>query len=396
MNILFLSGYSINPQDGGIARITHTLANMFNERGHNIWYLGYRKVSDDDSNRQLYFPIGKPIAIKENIDYLENIIDTKNIDIVIVQKTPCRDYIKMLAACKKKHNFLIVSCFHNLILRHIYNYAYVVENKLKKKKLSLFFNILKNRWINHLLVKFYIAKNRSLYKYVVDNSDVSLVLCEGHKEELLTMIGEKSNESIRIMPNCCNENNINKREKANEVIWVGRVDCDVKRIDYMMDIWDRIQNKHPNWSLIILGDGPSLSDMKKRAQINNNKNVRFEGRVIPDSYYDKAKIICVTSTFESFSLVTIEAKMHGVVPVVQNSFPIAREIVNNSVDGVLVKPFDIDEFSKQLDILMSNEDLINCYSQKAIESSQQYSPNRILSLWENLFHAYALHNCIKA
>ena len=46
MNILFLSGYNINPVDGGIARITHTLAELFIESGHCVWYLGYRKVSD--------------------------------------------------------------------------------------------------------------------------------------------------------------------------------------------------------------------------------------------------------------------------------------------------------------------------------------------------------------
>ena len=32
---------------------------------------------------------------------------------------------------------------------------------------------------------------------------------------------------------------------------------------------------------------------------------------------------------------------------------------DNGADDYLVKPFDIDEFSKQLDILLSNEDLIN-------------------------------------
>ena len=62
MNILFLSGYNINPFDGGIARITYTLAHQFQSNGHIVWYLGYRKVSDDDSQKQLYFPSGTPEA----------------------------------------------------------------------------------------------------------------------------------------------------------------------------------------------------------------------------------------------------------------------------------------------------------------------------------------------
>lgn len=385
MNILFLSGYNINQHDGGIARITHTLANMFYNSGHNIWYLGYRKVSNDDSERQMYFPSPKPVATAENLNFIENILVTKHIDVVIVQKNPCKEYVKMLSVCKQKHNFLIVSCFHNLILTQIFNYAYGLEYKLKKHNLSFIFSLLKNKWINRFLVNIYIIKNRNLYKCIVDNSDVSVVLSEGHKKELLRMIGRKAEETIHIIPNCCDEVFRNKAEKKNEVLWVGNVDCNIKRIDYMLDIWNIVQVKHPNWILRVLGDGPSLNEMKNRAHYFNMKNIIFEGRVVPDTYYDGAKILCVTSVHESFSLVTIEAKMHGVVPVVQNSFPIACEIVNNEFDGILVTPFSISDFSEKLNSLMCDEDLINKYSENAIITSKQYSPDRILALWNNLF-----------
>jgi glycosyltransferase involved in cell wall biosynthesis len=385
MNILFLSGYNINPIDGGIARITHTLAKLFIASGHSVWYLGYRKVSDDDIRRQLYFPTGKPVATTENQNFLENVIITKRMDVVIVQKNPCKAYLKMLHECKKRHNFLIISCFHNLILTQLYNYAYGVEYKLKKGKFAFIFSLLKNKWINQLLVHFYIIKNKSLYQYIVDNSDVSVVLGEGHKNELLKMIGRKFDDSIQIIPNCINETHMNKLEKTNEVLWVGNVDCSVKRIDFMIDVWDKIQIKHPDWTLRILGDGPSLQEMKDKIRISNIKNICFEGRVIPNIYYERAKILCVTSVHESFSLVTIEAKMHGVVPVVQDSFPMAREIVNNGVDGIIVRPFSLNDFCEKLDSLMDNDELIKRYSESAIISSKYYAPTRISALWKSLF-----------
>lgn len=154
MNILFLSGYNINPVDGGIARITHTLAKLFIATGHRVWYLGYRKVSDDDIRRQLYFPTGKPVATTENLNFLENVIVTKCIDVVIVQKNPCEAYLKMLHECKKRHDFLIVSCFHNLILTQFYNYAYGVEYKLKRVNLLLYSLYLK---INGLISCWFIS-----------------------------------------------------------------------------------------------------------------------------------------------------------------------------------------------------------------------------------------------
>ena len=386
MNLLFLSGYNINPHDGGIARITHTLASLFGEKGHIVWYLGYCKVSDDDKDKQLYFPIGKPKATVENLEYLKKIIVQKQIDVVVVQKNPCKDYIRMLYECKAQRNIQIISCFHNLILTQILNYAYTIEYQLKKKKLSFVFTLLKTKLIRRLLVRAYIVNNRGLYKYIVDHSDYTVVLSEGHKRELLRMVGRQTDESIRVIPNCCDENTSCQIEKNNEILWVGNVDCSVKRIDYMIHIWSIIHNSHPNWTLIVLGDGPSLKEMKERVKSQNIRNVRFEGRVIPDTFYDRAKILCVTSAHESFSLVTIEAKMHGVVPVVQDSFPIAREIVADGIDGVLVKPFDYKDFCEKLNALMSNERLIERYSRQARANSQQYSSGRIFALWNALIN----------
>lgn len=390
MNILFLSGFSINPNDGGVARITHTLANLFAESGHNVWYLGYRKISEDDNTRQLYFPIDTREETLANQKYLESIIDSKSIDIAIVQNNPCKGYLKMLNECKKKYDFFIVSCFHNLFLTPITNIAYSLENGLKKKKLGFVFSLLKNKCIKQLLVFLYIHKNRKLHKFIVDNSDVTVVLGEDHKKELLAVLGREIDDNIQIIPNCCGEINTGENTKLNEVLWVGSVECKIKRIDYMIDIWKHIIINHPDWTLLVLGDGPSLLEMKSKVESSHINNIKFEGRVTPRQYYERAKIICVTSVHESFSLVTIEAKTHGVVPIVQNSFPLAKEIVNDGVDGVLVEPFSINDYCEKLDFLMSNNAILKEYSEKSILDSKKYSPSCIKALWNSLFAKYSL------
>lgn len=390
MNILFLSGFNINPNNGGVARITHTLANIFVESGHKVWYLGYRKISEDDNSRQLYFPIDTREETPANQEYLESIIESKHIDIAIVQNNPCKGYIKMLNECKKKNNFIIVSCFHNLFLTQVKNVAYSFEYNLKKKKLGIVFLLLKNKCIKQVLVSLYILKNRALHKYIVDNSDVTVVLGEDHKKELLAVLGRQFEEKIAIIPNCCDEISSGESEKANEVLWVGSADSNIKRIDYMIDIWSQVYINHPDWTLLILGDGPALQEIKNKVSSNHINNIKFEGRVIPSNYYERAKIICVTSVHESFSLVTIEAKTHGVVPVVQNNFPLAKVIVRNGVDGVLAESFNFNDFCEKLDNLMSNEELLRKYSEKAILDSKKYAPSSINALWNSLFVKYSL------
>lgn len=387
MNILFMSGYNINPFDGGIARITKTLADLFVSKGHCVWYLGYRKISEDEVDRQLYFPTKQPKATQDNMKFLETVIGSKAIDVVIVQKNPCKDYLMMLQQCKINHKFLIISCFHNLILTPTANFAYSKERQLKKKRLGFVFSLLQNKIVKNLLLTIYIIKNRPLYNYIVDSSDITVVLGEGHRKELLKMIGCKKNNDIHVVPNCVEPSERTcDGDKDNVVVWIGNVDCSVKRIDYMIDVWSFVSKKHPDWSLLVLGDGPSLEEMKREVCLRQIPNVKFEGRVVPDKYYDRAKIICVTSVHESFSLVTIEAKMRGVVPVVQDCFPMAHEIVCNGTDGILVNAFNIDDYRQKLSTLLGDEDTIQKLSEEAKERSKIYTPEVIYKKWELLLN----------
>ena len=72
MNILFIYGNGVLPHIGGIANITLSLAEMFRNEGHQVWYLGLLKCEtcSYDEN-QLFFPTCEDG--KENFDYLFNI-----------------------------------------------------------------------------------------------------------------------------------------------------------------------------------------------------------------------------------------------------------------------------------------------------------------------------------
>ena len=63
----------------------------------------------------------------------------------------------------------------------------------------------------------------------------------------------------------------------------------------------------------------------------------------------------MTSRFEGFALVLLEAKAFG-LPIV--SFDIKNgpnEIVQNGVDGYIVSPFDVNMLTDKLKMLMKND-----------------------------------------
>lgn len=64
------------------------------------------------------------------------------------------------------------------------------------------------------------------------------------------------------------------------------------------------------------------------------KNVLFEGRQNPLSYYRRAAVFLMTSLFEGFGVTLTEAQQMGVVPMAMDSFEAVHDIINHRVSGI--------------------------------------------------------------
>lgn len=385
MNILFYHKCVIDPQLGGISKITYTLANIFRTYGHKVWFLSEienRKI--EDINTQFVLP-NKRLMAKENIIFFQNILNKHNIGVVINQYALSANSSSFLGICKSKFDFKLVSCFHNSILTPIYNFAYQKEYTLKKNKLHFLCKFLKMKAFKSMLTWIYISKHRSHYLKSVEESDAIVSLCDGLREELLVMIGKPFIKKHYVIPNCVIIPKESVFDKKNEVLWVGNFDNSIKRPDVMLDIWAKISTRFTNWTLRFLGDGPSFTEMKDFAKRNNIKNVIFEGRVKPNEFYKRAKILCLTSTHESFSLVTVEAENYGVVPIVMNTFPAATLVVKNGLNGVLVDSYDKNKYTQCLIELLLDADKLKEMSDGCINYRDQFSPETIYKDWSKLF-----------
>ena len=114
-------------------------------------------------------------------------------------------------------------------------------------------------------------------------------------------------------------------EKENTVLFVGRIDNRSKKIFTLLDIWENIDID--DWKLVIVGDGPDKKEVEKKA--NKIKNIEMVGFKVPDEYYKKASIFCMTSIFEGFPMSLTEAMQNGCVPIIFGSFPAAYDIIKD-------------------------------------------------------------------
>jgi glycosyltransferase involved in cell wall biosynthesis len=86
-----------------------------------------------------------------------------------------------------------------------------------------------------------------------------------------------------------------------------------------------------------------------------------------------------------FGFLLITAKCNRVRADTFSKYTSVENIIVYKLDGILVKPFDIEEYSEQLSILMRNSVLRTQLSENAIKSAQRFALQNVIDKWEVLF-----------
>ena len=172
---------------------------------------------------------------------------------------------------------------------------------------------------------------------------------------------------------------------SKRVIAVGRLAWE-KGFGRLIQIWTIVSSRHPDWHLDIFGGGGMYDTLQALIKIYKTKNVSFHD-FTPDisQEYAASSICAVTSYFEGFSLVLLEAMKHG-VPCVAFDCPFGpRSIINDFYSGFLVNDGDIRIFAERLCRLIEDEDLRKHFSKAAIEKADTYDVDVIMNKWKEFY-----------
>ena len=102
-------------------------------------------------------------------------------------------------------------------------------------------------------------------------------------------------------------------------------------------------------------------------------------------HYLSSSIFTLTSAFEGFGLVLVEAESMG-LPVVSYACPCGpRDIIRDGQDGFLVEPGDKETFAVRLRQLIEDEELRRQMGQAAKINSQRFALDNVMKQWEDLF-----------
>ena len=94
----------------------------------------------------------------------------------------------------------------------------------------------------------------------------------------------------------------------------------------------------------------------------------------------------MTSSWEGFPMTILESLQMGVVPVVMDSFPAAKDMIQDGKNGFLVDDGDIPDFAKRLQELMNDNGLNIEMASKARKSAENYNLKQIGKCWINVLN----------
>jgi D-inositol-3-phosphate glycosyltransferase len=176
------------------------------------------------------------------------------------------------------------------------------------------------------------------------------------------------------------------------LLFVGRLDP-IKGIDLLLESVALLQT--PARLLVVGGDpngDPEVERLRARAaELGIAERVRFPGAVpqrdLP-TYYHAADAVIVSSRYESFGLVAVEALACG-APVVASAAGGLPSIVRDGENGLLVRWRSPQAFAERIDLLLSDDALRAQLQANARASIEQFDWRRIGDRVRDLYQQLA-------
>ncbi|MER1818712.1 glycosyltransferase, partial [Proteus mirabilis] len=181
----------------------------------------------------------------------------------------------------------------------------------------------------------------------------------------------------------------NKKEKI--FLAVGRLTYQ-KGFDLLLEAWGIISSKYPDWKLNIIGDGEDkllLNKLIQQKKISNSVSILPPTKNIQD-HYEKSAYYILSSRFEGFGLVILEAQSKGLPVISFDCETGPNEIIIDKKTGWLCENSNIEDLSKKIikaiELFNSDKKKYINISNNAMINSKKFSIENIIPKWITLLN----------
>jgi glycosyltransferase involved in cell wall biosynthesis len=136
------------------------------------------------------------------------------------------------------------------------------------------------------------------------------------------------------------------------------------------------QTIQPPPYLLLIGDGEERAALQERAKSARPGDVRFLGfqnQTALPRFYDLCDVFVLASVDEPWGLVVNEVMNAGKAVIVSNEVGCQRNLVEDGVNGCVVRARDVDGLAKSLNLILADPQRSSEMGLKSLEKIQEFS-----------------------
>ena len=348
---------------GGVERVTVVLGNALAARGWRVTVVTFgiedRSLLEAFAPEVMVKTLTLPLGVSANVKALRALMMAREIRFVVNQWALPYGVTRLLRRAGQSLGIRLISVLHNIPTN---NGRIAAAHGAKR----CFWRVVSG--IN--------------LRLTYQTSDAFVVLSERFEPLFRRMAWLARSPKLRSLPNPLTLPLAPVTPKERAVLYVGRLEETQKRVSRVLEVWRRLAPD--GWRLDIVGDGPDRATLERAAE--GLPNVTFHGFQAPAPFYARARLLLLTSDFEGFGLVLVEAMAAGCVPVVLGSYPAAYDLVRGTNGVVVAPPFSVEGFTRVVGDLMTHPAVLDGMAEGARETAEAYSVDSAATRWKVLFN----------
>jgi glycosyltransferase involved in cell wall biosynthesis len=235
-----------------------------------------------------------------------------------------------------------------------------------------------------------LSRTSQQYKCLLDTSDAIVLLSDRYIKEFNKIANSKTSSKCKIVgipnPNTYNKI-INSQSKKHTILFVGRLCASEKNPMRLLRLWRLLHKTYKDWNIKFVGNGDALDSMQRYVKSHNLERVIFCGEQSNvERYYAEASFICLTSNIEGWGMTLTEGMQYGCIPIAFSSYSAALDIIDDEINGCLIRPYSIRQYASRLSSLMKDKSLRDKMSNAARVKVKCFNVSNVARKWDCLFN----------
>lgn len=235
---------------------------------------------------------------------------------------------------------------------------------------------------------YYITPNKMVRyarKLSAEHADCVVVLGKNDLNNYLTHYKHAKNITYIYNPIAVSTSE-NSPLTQKRAIAVGRLNRQ-KGFDMLIEAWALIEKEVSDWTLDIYGQGALREKLQSRIDELKLERIKLKGfSENIQKEYKNSSLFFLSSRFEGFVLVLMEAMATGLPAVSFRCKEGPEEIIDDGANGFLVEEGNVQQFAEQAIKLMKDEDLLKKFAANTKKDLNRFENERIMKQWVELLN----------